>query len=31
MSQMEVEWEGNEETYADPEEQRVLFAALDSF
>ena len=31
MSQMEVEWEGNEETYDDPDEQRVLFAALDSF
>lgn len=31
MAEMEVEWEGNEETYGDPEEQRVLFAALDSF
>ncbi|KAF8863817.1 N2227-domain-containing protein [Acephala macrosclerotiorum] len=26
-----IEWEGNEETYEDPDEQRVLFAALDSF
>jgi carnosine N-methyltransferase len=26
-----VDWEGNEETYRDPDEQRVLFAALDSF
>lgn len=26
-----IEWEGNKETYDDPEEQRVLFAALDSF
>jgi hypothetical protein len=26
-----VEWEGNEEAYEDPDEQRVLFAALDSF
>jgi carnosine N-methyltransferase len=26
-----VEWEGNEETYEDADEQRVLFAAVDSF
>jgi carnosine N-methyltransferase len=26
-----VEWEGNEETYEDPDEQSVLFAAVDSF
>jgi hypothetical protein len=28
---MEVEWEDNEETKGNLEEQRVLFAALDSF
>jgi hypothetical protein len=27
----EIEWEGNAETYGHPEEQRVLFSALDSF
>jgi hypothetical protein len=26
-----VDWEGNKEVYEDPHEQRVLFAALDSF
>jgi carnosine N-methyltransferase len=26
-----VEWKGNEETYEDLDEQRVLFAAVDSF
>jgi carnosine N-methyltransferase len=26
-----VEWEGNEETYNDPDEKRVLLQALDSF
>jgi hypothetical protein len=32
MSQMEdIEWEGSEETCDNPEEKRVLFAALDSF
>jgi hypothetical protein len=31
MSQMEIEWEGKEDAYDDPDEQRVLFAALDSF
>ncbi|KAE9379070.1 N2227-domain-containing protein [Stipitochalara longipes BDJ] len=25
------DWEGNEQTYEDPDEQRVLFGALDSF
>ena len=24
-------WDGHEETYSDPEERRVLYAALDSF
>jgi len=32
FSEMEnITWEGNEDTYDDPEEQRALFAALDSF
>lgn len=26
-----AEWEGNEQTYSDPDEKRVLFQALDSF
>jgi len=26
-----VDWEGNEEAHGDPDEQRVLFGALDSF
>ena len=32
FSEMEdITWEGNEDTYDDPEEQRALFAAQDSF
>lgn len=26
-----AEWQGKDETYEDPDEQKVLFAALDSF
>jgi hypothetical protein len=27
----DIDWEGSQETNEDPDEQRVLFAALDSF
>jgi hypothetical protein len=27
----DIDWEGNQQTNEDPDEQRVLFAALDSF
>lgn len=31
MDESEPKWEGSEEAQKDAEEQRVLFAALDSF